>query len=340
MHRCPRFILTTEHQTRYFRKFVKVRKTALHVMRASPEPRIIQAWNRGKLPEHLYSGVAAPSASSQTGYRWSFASKASNAESAALQAARDEVGAATHNLAASSAGSGRLKGPTLPSAADLTLAREAAAEHRSAERDYQRKRGRKEGKEQLEDMIGPKPVGREGMLEKKRAQREGDRTFRERGDEGLEVDESTLMGGGSSFKDECVSLLLLPCAGVVLRAAARSRFPAGQAGQARRRAAEIRGEAAWPAGRPGGRGARTGGRATAERQGDDGYVHADGEGKIRMRMVSYSRRAVYGLSRASYAVDLLNLSSMQMTASVRAKSIYLLSLGTKDSTLLSSESVM
>ena len=39
-----------------------------------------------------------------------------------------------------------------------------------------------------------------GMLEKKRARREADRTFREKGDEGLEVDESTLMGGNDSFQ--------------------------------------------------------------------------------------------------------------------------------------------
>ena len=152
-----------------------------------------------------------PSASSQTGYKWSFASKASNSDNAALRAARDEVGAATHNRASGSSGSGRLQGPTLPTAADLTLAREAADEHRSSERDYQRKRDRKEAKERLEEMVGPKPVGREGMLEKKRAQRENDRAFRERGDEGLELDESTLMGGGSSFKDECVAILLRLC---------------------------------------------------------------------------------------------------------------------------------
>ena len=43
------------------------------------------------------------------------------------------------------------------------------------------------------------------MLEKKKARREADRSFRERGDEGLELDEDTLMGGGDSFKAQCVS---------------------------------------------------------------------------------------------------------------------------------------
>ena len=95
-------------------------------------------------------------------------------------------------------------GPTLPSSSDLTLAREAADDFRTAERDYKRKRERKEDKERIEDMVGPKEVGREGMLEKKRAKRENDRAFRERGDDGLEMDESSLMGGSGSFHDAYV----------------------------------------------------------------------------------------------------------------------------------------
>jgi hypothetical protein len=35
-------------------------------------------------------------------------------------------------------------------------------------------------------------------------QRENGRPFREGGDDGLELDESTLLGGGDSFKDQCV----------------------------------------------------------------------------------------------------------------------------------------
>ncbi|KAH9830483.1 uncharacterized protein C8Q71DRAFT_786031 [Rhodofomes roseus] len=186
--------LSSDRARKYFRKFVK-------------------AWNRGKLPRHLYSGVDVPSASSQTAYRWSFASKASGSDTAALRAARNEVGSATHGRASTAGGSGRIQGPTLPTASDMTLAREAADESRTAERDYQRKRERKQTKERVEEIVGPKPVGREGMLEKKRAQRENDRAFREGGDEGLEVDESTIMGGGSSFKDE-----------LARRDAARRRF--------------------------------------------------------------------------------------------------------------------
>jgi len=55
--------------------------------------------------------------------------------------------------------------------------------------------------------VGPKPVGREGMLEKKAVRRESDRAFREKGDEGLEVDEGTLMGGGDNFQAMWVVLV-------------------------------------------------------------------------------------------------------------------------------------
>lgn len=162
------------------------------------------------MAESLYSGVDAQSASSQTAYRWSFASKTSKADSDAVRAARNEVDSATWNRAsgsrASEAGPRRLQGPTLPSQSDLTLAREAAEEDRRADRDHKRKKDRREAKERVEDMVGPKEVGKEGMLEKKRAKREADRSFREKGEDGLEADESTLMGGGGSFQDAYVSL--------------------------------------------------------------------------------------------------------------------------------------
>jgi hypothetical protein len=75
-------------------------------------------------------------------------------------------------------------------------------EYQAAERGVKRKRDRAEAKERVEDMVGPKEVGKEGMLEKKRARREDDRAFREKGDDGFEADESTLLGGGDSFRDQ------------------------------------------------------------------------------------------------------------------------------------------
>jgi hypothetical protein len=100
-----------------------------------------------------------------------------------------------------------MQGPTLPTRSDLVIAREETDSLRAAERDLKRKRDKLETKDRIEEMAGPKEVGREGMLEKKRARREADRSFRERGDDGFEADESTLMGGGDSFQQQYVILL-------------------------------------------------------------------------------------------------------------------------------------
>ena len=93
-----------------------------------------------------------------------------------------------------------MQGPTLPSRANHILAREAAEEQAAAERGYQQKRDKAEARERIEDMVGPREVGCERMLEKKRERREGDRAFRDRGDEGLEVDKGMLMGVGIASK--------------------------------------------------------------------------------------------------------------------------------------------
>lgn len=96
--------------------------------------------------------------------------------------------------------SGKVHGPTLPTAADMTLARELVDTQRAEERAYKHAKNKRETRDMIEDLVGPKPVGRESMLEKKALKRDGDRAFREKGDEGLEVDEGTLMGGGDSFQ--------------------------------------------------------------------------------------------------------------------------------------------
>ncbi|KAH9486157.1 hypothetical protein JR316_0000221 [Psilocybe cubensis] len=194
-------------------------------VRLLPKERRIQALaERGEGQGSYYDGIAPGSipATSNTSYKWSFASK-SRADDEALRAARAEVGAATYGRESSSkydgagadrgngsglgsrpsgSGSSRVLGPAMPSASDLTLAEELTKEQRDEERAYKRKREKLEAKERMEEMVGPKPVGREGMLEKKKMRREGDRAFRERGDEGLELDESTLMGGGDSFREQ------------------------------------------------------------------------------------------------------------------------------------------
>ncbi|KAI5121855.1 hypothetical protein M0805_003288 [Coniferiporia weirii] len=205
--------LSGEKARSYFHKFVK-------------------AWNRCKLSgtDKYYTGTGTTPqpAAAQTAYRWSFASKRTRAEQAALDAARNAVDAATRSASldddnnipgassvpARAGPSGRVIGPTLPSASDRVLMREVHEETRSTERLFERKRTREEDKERIEDLVGPKESGREGMLEKKRMRREADRSLRDAKDDTLgEYDESTLMGGGDSFQ-----------ARIAQRDAARKRF--------------------------------------------------------------------------------------------------------------------
>jgi hypothetical protein len=116
--------------------------------------------------------------------------------------------------AGESAGGSRVIGPTLPTASDLVLARE----HSQSQRSLSLKRARAEGKEHIEDMLGPKEVGREGMLERKRARREGDRAFREKGDGGEDVDEGTLMGSGTGDSFQAQYVIHLPLPSLLIRA--------------------------------------------------------------------------------------------------------------------------
>ncbi|QRV79909.1 hypothetical protein RhiJN_07924 [Ceratobasidium sp. AG-Ba] len=183
--------LTGERARHYFRKFAK-------------------AWNRGKLSESIYTGNAATKttqpASSNTAYRWSFASGDSKVNMAELKSAREAVRRATYGDEPVQVVSSSLRspiGPTLPpgsslSSSDRTLQREAEIENAKQERRVMNKRTR----ERLEDEdggIGPKQVGREGTMEKKRARREEDRAMRDRKEDGgLEIGEDFLMGAGSS----------------------------------------------------------------------------------------------------------------------------------------------
>ncbi|KAH7334637.1 hypothetical protein B0J17DRAFT_617691 [Rhizoctonia solani] len=205
--------LSGERARHYFRKFVK-------------------AWNRGKLSKELYNADAATEsarpASSQTSYRWSFAGNGLKVNAADLRAAREAVSQATYDLDTPPMSStapkrtqgpslppGRTLGPSLPSASDLTLQQEEAVEAARGERRAANKRAR----ERLDDEdggIGPKAVGREGLMEKKRARREEDNAMRNRKEDGgLEMSEDVLMGAGSSdsFK-----------AAIARRDAARARW--------------------------------------------------------------------------------------------------------------------
>lgn len=94
-------------------------------------------------------------------------------------------------------------GPAFPSTmfsanhTDRQLALERKAEDASRERKYERKAAY----ERANDMV-PRAGGREGKLEDRRAANEENRKYRERdAASGFEVDESTLMGTGSSFSN-------------------------------------------------------------------------------------------------------------------------------------------
>src|SRR5258706_2270615 len=171
----------------YFRKFVK-------------------AWNRGRLPKTYYEGVQAADnpSSASTSYKWSFTSSL-QVNSKDLRLAREGVSEATRGSIAGTSGgpSNRpVQGPLLPGpsglSSDRQYDRELDAELQDRERRASRKRAREEEHERIEDVIGPKSVGREGALEAKRARRENDKAFREAEAEDAFGDDFLM--GGDSFK--------------------------------------------------------------------------------------------------------------------------------------------
>jgi len=160
----------------YFRKFVKY-------------------WNYGDLPDKYYRGVSPPAA--QTSYKWSFAGSESNAPRKAKDA-NDRFGS---SKGGPSTTSGRIVGPAMPSASDRQFAKEREEELAVMDRQSARRRDRQEQQDRIEDQVGPKQVGREGQLEKKRVQRESNRAVQDaKDDAGLEVNDADLMGGGDDFR--------------------------------------------------------------------------------------------------------------------------------------------
>jgi hypothetical protein len=153
--------------------------------------KFVKRWNRGELSKELYRGVTGRS---HTAFKWSFSGSDSKQESK-RDTNRDE-GTSSH-----SGSSRRAVGPTMPSSADRQLAAEYAEEQAAKERKAARHKDRVETRERIEEMVGPKESGREGMLEKKKVQRENAKSHRDAKDEGgLELDDDVLMGGSDSFK--------------------------------------------------------------------------------------------------------------------------------------------
>lgn len=154
-------------------------------------------------------------ASSNTAYKWSFATKGTltRAERETIDSVRAS-GSSTHpngedefalsgptpsSIGVSDGSFRAPRGPTFPRPGDLTLAQESAESARLTELSVQRKRARVEERERVDEMLGPKPMGREGQLEKKRARRESDRATRDQKDDAIgDWDESVLMGSGDA----------------------------------------------------------------------------------------------------------------------------------------------
>ncbi|KAJ9102419.1 hypothetical protein QFC21_002819 [Naganishia friedmannii] len=175
------------------------------------------------LPPQYYkpqASTAQPS-STQTAYKWSFATNRSKVDKDELARMREDVDRLTNGSPRGSGASAPARptvGPSLPSGArgrevgrevgpafpstmfsanhtDRQLALERKAEDATRERKYERKAAY----ERADDMV-PRAGGREGKMEERRAVNEENKKFRERdAASGFEVDENTLMGTGSSF---------------------------------------------------------------------------------------------------------------------------------------------
>lgn len=167
-----------------------------------------------------------------------------------------------------------IQGPFLPGrsgpSSDRQFDRELDAERLDRERRASRKRAREEDNEHVEDVIGPKAVGREGALEAKRAKRENDRAFREREAED-DFGDDFLMGG-DSFKSRCIHKVKYVCNADVLL----------QARSTGRREAEARGKISNAAGRESGGDERENHDIAFKRPSYDGHVQGPRQGTLRI----------------------------------------------------------
>ncbi|WVQ96090.1 hypothetical protein IAU59_003191 [Kwoniella sp. CBS 9459] len=200
--------MSSDSAHKYFRKFVR-------------------RWNDGALKLHQYRPPSIGPASSQTGYKWNFSSGAAN-----LAAVREDVARSTHSSvkggssalpitsyapggpsvgpsmpfpssssAGAAAGAGRSIGPTIGPSIPSMADRQYALETSQDESRKERKHRQKEAYERADEYV-PRFGGKDGKMEEKRAMNAENRKWRDKGQDqsaGLEVDDSTLMGDGSSF---------------------------------------------------------------------------------------------------------------------------------------------
>ncbi|KAJ7589270.1 hypothetical protein C8J56DRAFT_1075716 [Mycena floridula] len=108
-------------------------------------------------PNQYFDELSGEKAHSKSGivvhypvcYKWSF-TKSKGREDDKTASRNQDI---HKSKSSSSAGPSRVFGPTLPSTADLVLAREREEEGRKAERSYKRKRDKAEDKERIEEMV-------------------------------------------------------------------------------------------------------------------------------------------------------------------------------------------
>ncbi|WWC92916.1 uncharacterized protein L201_007878 [Kwoniella dendrophila CBS 6074] len=182
--------MSSESAHKYFRKFVR-------------------KWNDGLLKPNQYHPPAGTSASENTGYKWSFASKADSS----LASIRKDVARSTHssirkgvepesvisygssNSIGPSIGNGRALGPSMPTSSDRQYAYEISKDQQKSERKLKYK----EMYNKADELI-PKSGGKEGKFEERRAINQENKKYRDKDTTaGLEVDDNTLMGEGGSF---------------------------------------------------------------------------------------------------------------------------------------------
>ncbi|TXT09915.1 uncharacterized protein COLE_03849 [Cutaneotrichosporon oleaginosum] len=182
--------------------------------------RFVRRWNDGALPRACYAPHESTSmrASNNTAYKWTFTAS-SRFSSVELAGARESVDRATHSKPGNDAGDsdedigpvpeaspspgpqlvGPSVGPSAPNVAERQMAREVQAESERMERNAERRAGRKVVIERVEE-LAPRQTGKEGRQAEKRATNQQNKQMREKdAAAGLEVDDDTLMGDGSSF---------------------------------------------------------------------------------------------------------------------------------------------
>ncbi|KAK8849574.1 hypothetical protein IAR55_004909 [Kwoniella newhampshirensis] len=185
--------MSSESAHKYFRKFVR-------------------RWNDGALePVYYKPPTTSIPAAANTAYKWGFATRGDAVISTSLASIRADVDRMTHSSSKPTSGFGppigpvgpslpsssistRL-GPTLPTASDRQYALETAADQRKNER----KQAAKDIYNKADELV-PRQGGKEGKIEEKRATNNENRKYRDKDvTEGLEVEESTLLGDSGGF---------------------------------------------------------------------------------------------------------------------------------------------